>query len=262
MSTNTKKCSYCKIVKSYDEYYIRPNGDPYSQCNPCKVEASRKWYLKNKLNTKKHNLTEKVCPNCKVCKSRDSFYILKEGGQLSTYCIECELIKYNWDNASRKETKQKWRKNNPEKIRMYNLKYHHEVRKNNINYVITQNMRSRIHIALCNSKKKLNTNTYLGCSIEYFRKWLEFQFDSLMNWNNYGSYWEIDHVKPCASFDLTDEKSQLECFNWKNCSPLKAKTNRSKKDKIISQTIFKQTLKVLQFKKLIEMQQIQIAGTS
>ena len=244
MSTNTKKCSVCKIVKSYGEYYIRPNGKPYSQCNPCKVESKKKWYLKDKMNTKKHNLIEKICPNCKVCKTRDSYYILKEGGQLSTYCKECELIKYNWNNKPRQETKQKWRKNNPEKIRTYNLKYHHEVRKHNTNYVITQTIRSRIH-KLLNSEKELNTITYLGCSIEYFKKWLEFQFSSNMSWDNYGSSWEIDHVKPCASFDLTIEKSQLECFNWKNCSPLKVETNRSKKDKLITRTIFEQTLKVL-----------------
>jgi len=250
MITNTKKCTVCKIIKSYDEYYIRPNGKPYSQCNPCKVESKKKWYQKDKLDTKKNDLTEKICPNCKICKSRDSYYSLKQGGQLSTYCKECELSKYNRGNKSVQETKQKWRKNNPEKIKKYNLKYHHEVRKHNINYVIIQNVRSRIHNAL-NCKKDLHTIKYLGCSVEYFKKWFEFQFSSVMSWDNYGSYWEIDHVKPCASFDLTNKNSQLECFNWKNCSPLKIELNRSKKDKIFDQTIFEQTLKVLQFKKLI-----------
>ncbi len=52
-----------------------------------------------------------------------------------------------------------------------------------------------------------------------------------MSWDNKGSYWEIDHVIPCASFDLRDPEQQKLCFNWKNYQPLRADKNRSKKDK-------------------------------
>ena len=26
-----------------------------------------------------------------------------------------------------------------------------------------------------------------------------------MNWENYGSSWHVDHVKPCSLFDLTND---------------------------------------------------------
>ena len=44
---------------------------------------------------------------------------------------------------------------------------------------------------------------------------------------------EIDHIKPCSSFNLLDESEQLKCFNYKNLQPLWAHENLSKGDKII-----------------------------
>ena len=49
-----------------------------------------------------------------------------------------------------------------------------------------------------------------------------------MNWDNYGSYWEIDHIKPVNTFDLSKEKEILECFNYKNTRPLSVVENRKR----------------------------------
>ena len=35
----------------------------------------------------------------------------------------------------------------------------------------------------------------------------------------------IDHIRPCASFDLTQESDQLKCFNYTNIQPLWAIDN-------------------------------------
>ena len=67
----------------------------------------------------------------------------------------------------------------------------------------------------------------LGCTIPEAQKHLESQFAPGMTWENRGE-WHIDHVVPCASFDLTDPTQQLECFNYKNLQPSWARDNISK----------------------------------
>jgi DNA/RNA endonuclease G (NUC1) len=55
-----------------------------------------------------------------------------------------------------------------------------------------------------------------------------------MNWENYGKNgWHIDHIIPCASFDLTDPKQQKNCFHYTNLQPLWAADNIRKSDKIL-----------------------------
>jgi hypothetical protein len=50
-----------------------------------------------------------------------------------------------------------------------------------------------------------------------------------MNWDNYGA-WHIDHIRPCASFDLTDPEQQKQCFHYTNLQPLWAADNIRKAD--------------------------------
>jgi len=54
-----------------------------------------------------------------------------------------------------------------------------------------------------------------------------------MTWDNYGYYgWHIDHIKPCASFDLVDEEEQRKCFNYRNLQPLWSGDNFAKNSKL------------------------------
>lgn len=77
----------------------------------------------------------------------------------------------------------------------------------------------------------------IGCSIQELKKWLEYQFDEDMTWENQGEYWHIDHVTPCASFDLTNEEELKKCFSWENLRPCTGIENIEKKDKIIPKLI-------------------------
>jgi len=42
---------------------------------------------------------------------------------------------------------------------------------------------------------------------------------------------EIDHIRPCCSFDLTDPMQQQQCFHYSNLKPLWANENRKKAGK-------------------------------
>lgn len=89
--------------------------------------------------------------------------------------------------------------------------------------------RSRVRQALKLNKKAHCTIDLLGCSPMELREYLESKFEDGMTWENRGLHgWHIDHIKPCASFDLSDPEQQKECFHYTNLQPLWAKDNLSK----------------------------------
>jgi hypothetical protein len=51
-----------------------------------------------------------------------------------------------------------------------------------------------------------------------------------MSFENYGE-WVVDHIRPCASFNLINIDEQKECFNYKNLQPLWALDNLQKGSK-------------------------------
>lgn len=77
--------------------------------------------------------------------------------------------------------------------------------------------------------KKQKTLKYLGCSILEFRTYISGFFEDWMTWDNYGNdSWHLDHVRPCASFDLSNDEEVKKCFHYTNYRPLKAKDNIKK----------------------------------
>jgi len=115
------------------------------------------------------------------------------------------------------------------KIRLYE-----KARYQNPNHRIAKICRARIIDALKYQKahKTSRTKTLLGCEYDFFRGWIEAQFERGMSWMNFGIFWEIDHRIPVASFVLTDPSQQLECFHYSNCRPLWKNLNKSKGDKM------------------------------
>jgi hypothetical protein len=92
---------------------------------------------------------------------------------------------------------------------------------------LKESIRTRIYNGL-KSNKDRNTEQYLGCNISEYKLYLESKFTPEMNWENYGTEWEIDHIKPICSFDLMDEQQMFECFHFKNTQPLNKVENREK----------------------------------
>jgi len=193
---------------------------------------------------------------CSLCRkelelSSKNFYKNKrEIGGFDYRCKECKSIHYNSNKEKYKERSTNWQKSNKDKVKIISKKYSEsskgiEKRKNyrkkeykekygkNIEWTLLRNIRIRLNHALKNNFKTGKTLELLGCSIEEFKLHLEKQFDKNMSWENYGIYWEIDHIKPCASFNLIDPKQQQECFHYTNTQPLSYSDNRSKADKLI-----------------------------
>jgi hypothetical protein len=88
-------------------------------------------------------------------------------------------------------------------------------------------MRTRIWFALKRKYKSKSTIKLLGCSIEECWQHLESKFQPGMTKENHG-LWHVDHIRPCASFDLTDPEQQKICFHYTNLEPMWAIDNLKK----------------------------------
>ena len=75
----------------------------------------------------------------------------------------------------------------------------------------------------------------LGCSLAELVKHLEAQFEPWMTWQNHGNkagdWWSIDHIRPLASFDLTDPEQQRAACHYTNLQPMRHTENVSKGDR-------------------------------
>ena len=131
--------------------------------------------------------------------------------------------KSNWKDYN----KINWNKEHPEQCLEYHKKYNKNRLKTDINFKLRTYLANRIYQAIRGINKTQPTVELLGCSIEYFKYYLEKQFKSGMSWSNYGK-WHVDHIRQCCTFDLSKKSEQSECFNYKNLRPLWAKENQER----------------------------------
>lgn len=221
----------CKTNKLFEFFYKdnKLKSGYRSRCKEC-VDKKQDDYNKKKYL----DCTNIICKNCKIEKSIDNFYLQSKKTNKPLkwiICKEClisrkkDYDKNNPDKVCKK--KKEYYINNKEKINL-NAR---EKYKNDINYKIKCILRSRFRLALKNNIKTSSSVKLLGCSLDFFKEWISYQFEDWMLWDNHG-LWELDHVKPCSSYNLLSIEEQKECFNWKNYQPLKKNLNNSKNDKI------------------------------
>ena len=98
-------------------------------------------------------------------------------------------------------------------------------------------LHSRLNTRISDALKKqgmvkaAKTAKLIDAEIADFKAYLSANWEEGMSWDNYGKEgWHVDHIRPCASFDLTDEEQQLVCFNWRNLRPMWGADNISKSD--------------------------------
>jgi hypothetical protein len=191
---------------------------------------------------------------CRKCVNEVSkLYKKNNKERIFAYDKEYKLI--HVDEIS--EYNARYDKENRTEIQARQTIYQKERRKTDPEFKMAGVLRKRLGSIMkeIGGKKSAKTLELLGCSLNFFKEWLEFRFNSNMTFENHGSYWHVDHVKPCASYDLIDEEDQKECFNWKNLQPLYWKENDSKNDKIIIEDIDNQMDKVDEFLEMKKSQQ-------
>lgn len=206
------------------------------------------------------SMDEKLCSKCKTSKLKTCFskQTSKADG-LQTHCKTCKReYKKAWDLANAeyvrssnsdwhaknkcrtKATNAVWYKNNKEKAlhkcRQWRAKNRDHINKkaqqrhkNNIEVKVKARLRTRLHGAIRNNYKSGSAVVDLGCSVEFFKKYLESQFVEGMTWDNWSrTGWHIDHIIPLCRFDLTKRDELLIACHYTNHQPLWAKDNMSK----------------------------------
>lgn len=128
---------------------------------------------------------------------------------------------------------------------------------------IVNSLRKRLNT--CFKKKSMHTFDYLDMDYSIFKEWLELAFNMQhfnkdLTINNYGSVWALDHVIPCAIFNMEDEEEAKICFHWSNIQPLISSLNSAKRDKIIQSYITHrdERMKVFCEKHNIDINQIEL----
>jgi hypothetical protein len=232
-----------KSLDSFSNDKTKSDGK-YPSCKDCKKTTDKK-YRETHLEQRRQTDKKYYQSNSSKIKERSNkWYNENKERHLE------RMRQYYKENYSKiKSTQKKWDDLNKDKIREYfRMKYNTD-----INHRIKQRINGRLRS--CVKTKKNSSFSYLSCDIEFFKQWIEYQFDDNMSWDNIGK-WHFDHVIPCASYDLTDEKQILECYHWSNIRPLWCSENCSKGCKVLKDIIDNHKMIVKQFIQLHDVPKI------
>ena len=201
-------------------------------------EKKKQWYEKN---------IDKIKEQKKVYHIKNK-HKKKEYREKNKDKIKERNKEYRNKNKDKiKEQNNEYRNKNKDKIKERNMEYyqenkdkikeHYQENKDKINtrnrkryendqiYKLKCNLRSRMWYALKaqDASKNKRTLEYINCSVALLYYHIEEQFTDGMNWKNHGygkGKWNVDHRRPCDSFDLNDEEQMYMCFHWTNLQPM------------------------------------------
>jgi len=206
-----------KITKQYQLYNLKNKkkiAKKQKEYNETNIDKRKKWREENKEKMKQYRVKNK---------KKMKEYRLKNKEKIA------------------KQNK-KWRIKNKDKMKIVKKKWNDNKYNTDIAYKITHLLRTRINHCLKNNNKSLSTMFLIGCEIDYLLYHIQEQFQDGMTWDNHGKgdkgkgmkEWHIDHIKPCASFNLSKPEEQQKCFHYSNLQPLWATENLKKKKRIKS----------------------------
>jgi hypothetical protein len=222
-SANQKRCHSCaKSVEHKRAWQSeKAKGDEYLEA---KRQKKREWASRNK---------NKIRENGKAYREKNSER------------ISSEQKKYASENKDRRLMyHKKWRDRNRDKVNTSSLKtrmqesskqraraYRKTIMQNPI-IRLTQSLRCRVKQAFRNASVSKDCGTFelLGMTGKEFQEYLMNYpgKDSSFTMENYGKTWVVDHIRPIASFDMSDPEHRKVAFHYTNCQPLGKKENGSK----------------------------------
>lgn len=230
----SKVCTKCNSEKLFTEFNKDKNmkSGYKSKCRLC---------LKSEYNSEYHKQyiiknTEKVSERKKKSYHKKKEVYLQKNKEYRMKNREDYLSKgkkYYQNNKEKLLARSKiYRQENRAVIHKKKLARKKDRLKRDVIFKLKDRIRYRTYSILKskNLSKKLSCNEYLGCTGSELKAHLERQFDSIMNWDNYGTYWVIDHIIPLSLAKTHEEVYSLS--SYKNLQPLEKKANSLKSDKL------------------------------
>jgi len=240
---DTKICSKCSQEKDISLFNKGKN-----QCKCCMAVYRKEYYNNNREECLSRGRKFKSDNKQKLKEYQQNYYLEHSQERLDynkkwnennpesikrTRRKEKEKFQENKNLRDEKNLKaSQWRLQNPQRVKEYRkkdaAKVDRKIRVNIANQI-------RRGIKKFNAAKLESTLTFLGISISEFLRYLESKFLPCMTWENYGKgddKWNIDHILPCAAFNLSILEEQKICFHYTNLQPLWQVDNKDKNDKI------------------------------
>lgn len=196
----------------------------------------------------------KQCTKCGEFKSLDCFSKRSDiSCGLRSQCKDCDRkAKQKWDAENKQhclDYSKQYRQQNKDKIKQYQKEYYLEnqeqcknyskrYKQDNTTIVKRQYQQNFYYYKILYAfnalfKDKIQTSEVfknLSYTVKELQHHLESQFTPEMSWDNYGEYWEIDHIIPQNLFDLSDinNKDFKICWSLMNLRPLTVSENRTR----------------------------------
>jgi len=218
-----KKREYSRKYYKAHGKEIRERDRKYRQAHPEKEkERCRKYRESHPEKEKERCRKYRESHREEIRKRRRKFYKahpekIREWGR-----------KYRESHREEKrEYHRKYRNANREKIHKRKRKSDNKRRRTDPKYRLNKNIAGVIGTCLKGKKAGRRWQLLVGYTLEDLEKHLEKQFDDKMRWENYGSYWDLDHIKPVSLFHfiLPEDPEFKQCWALKNLQPLEHMVN-------------------------------------
>lgn len=207
-------------------------------CTLCHNEQSLSSFFKHNKN--KDGLTS-WCKKCSSQKSEE--YRTKHEDEIREQRKQARVN----NKETKKEIDRRYYAKNKEKIKnqvreyrlghkelcnTYRRTYDKNRREKDTHYKMMKYLRTRNYKALKGKKKPRSLEKNCGFS-GLLMDYIETTFYSdQMTPDNYGSVWELDHILPLASFDLTDPVQYVKANHYTNLQALLVDDNKEKSGKL------------------------------
>lgn len=219
-----KKCIKCKLDKIESDFGIcksRKDG-LQKQCKKC----AKDYRDANKAKVKIANKLYREANKDKAAQYSKDYY-----KEYQDEFIELARERYLKNKDDLLEKAKIYYIDNKVEINIKKAEYIRQRLKADPLYKLKMNIRTLIKNSIKGRGVKKNTKTanILGCSFQEFKDYLESKFTPEMNWDNQGSYWHMDHIKP-ISLGQT-EQEVIELNHYTNFQPLEKFANLTKSNK-------------------------------